>query len=338
MSRLLVIGLGVLLLVYSTLLITPAAQSEADMSKPDLSAAFEERFADAPQNLANIARIVATGGVPDQISLQEIGLQALQRAYSRPFPDRQPTFGHTLLREAMLAGNVAAARALVDAGADIGFNRNEMPFYAMRQIRGPKQVWFPDYSTGNALLALWLQSGGDTEATYPGESAGPLLLAAPLDNLEAILLLLDAGADPWARHPISADGTIMADSFHESTANANMQSLEVAFRVALAGRYRNAPPGAVRGVLERFEQTAEFLNGSTGPTAMAKIWALQKVLEAALPQMQAEPGPAARAILDIDVPPEVGGFFLAPGEVRSPPDPDQQMTTDNQTGQERWDE
>ncbi|MCV2447169.1 hypothetical protein [Paracoccus sp. DMF] len=63
---------------------------------------------------------------------------------------------------------------------------------------------------------------------------------------------------------------------------------------------------------------------------------MQQALPLILEQTGAQPTPMISDLLAMQIPPDVGGFFLAPGEIRSPKDEDQRARTDNQFGTERW--
>ena len=307
----------------------------SDQAIADQSA---ERFANAPEAVRLLAQSIAVHGDDIADAIAQLDQETLNASYLQISPTKRPEFGHTLLREAMLARNAEAARLLIAQGADISFNDNEFPFHAVATPDGARDVWFPDYSRGNAMLRVWLEAGGDPQATHVGRT-WPLLMETPQNNLEAILILLEAGADPWYRPPLSAGSEMKFKSFFELLISANKQSLEVAFRIAKDGHFATADPEARERLLARVDEIAEFVGEGTGPEATSRQWALAMFAREALPQMDAEPTAALKAqqaqpIGDASA--EVG-FFLAPGELRSPPDTDQKVTTDNQTGNERWD-
>lgn len=295
------------------------------------------RFENAPEPVRRLALSIAAqdGDLKDAIA--QLDPETLSASYAQISPKKRPEFGHTLLREAMLAGNVDAARLLIEQGADISFNDNEFPFHVVATPDGARDVWFPDYRRGNAMLRLWIEAGGDPQTTHVGRS-WPLLMETPQNNLEAILILLEAGADPWYRPPLAPGSDMTFNSFFEMLISANKQSLEVAFRVAKEGHFAGADPDARDRVLARINEIAEFVGEGSGPEATSRQWALSMFASEALAQMNAETTDALRSL---DAPSmssasaEVG-FFLAPGELYSPADPDQRATTDNQTGSERW--
>lgn len=297
-------------------------------------------FPDAPETVLDVARIIMAGEVPSAEMLAALGVETLNQSWSQPMPDVMPMAGHNLLRQATHSRNVAAAAALIAAGADIHYNENEMPFAALDMEEPGDLVWFPDYSRGNALLSLWLSAGGEVNAaSNPAYGSRSLLQTAPIANLEGIILLLQAGADPWQApaEGINSDGSVYyGESFAEFNANANPQVLEVTFRVARLGFYRNGTVEQNKRLLELYDQTASQYVGSTGPENLHIIWLLQRLLPLVLEQTGQTPTPAIASVLATRVPDGIGGFFLAPDEIRSPPDEDQRVTNDNQTGHERW--
>jgi hypothetical protein len=297
-------------------------------------------FPDAPPPVLAVAEAIIAGQVPDPAVLATIAPEDLNRSWSAVLPDSDPEIGHTLLRQAVMSRNVPAVEDLLAAGADPFFNANEMAFRVIRMSDPAAPArWFPDYRTGNTLLALWIAAKGDVNATGRPSFATGTLLADTGDNLEAALMLLAAGADPWRRVLVdtTSGGTeIYSDSFAHLHANANLQSSEIAFRGALVGAYRNGPPDQVERLIFLYDRTAAQYVGSTGPENLHIIWGMQMALRPILEQTGAAPTPAIARLLDTPIPPDVGGFWLARDEVRSPPDPDQLVRDDNQTGTERW--
>jgi len=297
-------------------------------------------FPDAPADVLDIARTIMAGDVPLAEVLAAMGPEKLNQSWSRPFPDILPDHGHALLRHAVQSRNVPAATALIMAGADAFYNQNEMPFAAVGMDDSPDQYWFPDYHRGNALLSLWIAAGGNVNtAVYPGSSLGTLLTSTIDHNLEGILLLLAAGADPWLTVvlDINADGSeYRSDSFAQKHANADLLANEVAFRAARLGHYRNGPPDQVADVMVLYDRTAQQYVGSTGPDNLHTIWALQKVLPLILEQTDQSPTPAIAALLATTIPQGIGGFFLGPDQIRSPEVPSQLVRNDNQSGTQMW--
>lgn len=297
-------------------------------------------FPDAPANVREVARIIIERGVPSAEMLATLGTEQLNQSWSQPMPDIMPSAGHTLLRQAVQSRNVEAAAALIKAGADISYNENEMPFAALQMEEPGELVWFGDYSRGCALLSLWLAAGGEVNAAAnPAYNYTSLLQSAPIVNLEGILILLQAGADLWraAAEGINSDGSVYyGESFAEFNANANPLVLEVTFRIARLGFYRNGTPEQTERLIALYDRMAKQYVGSTGPENLHLIWLMQRLLPLVLDQTGQKPTPAIAAILATPVPDDVGGFFLAADEIRSPPDENQRVNNDNQTGHERW--
>lgn len=299
------------------------------------------RFPNAPGPVQAVAATIMAGQVPTPEMLGAVMPEDLGRSWSPAYPD-MPEMGHTLLRQAIVSRNVPAAEALIAAGADPFFNAHEMAFLALATPEDRPdgwRYWFADHSTGNAFLSQWIVAGGDVNTSgHAAVSTGPLLTQTA-GNLEAILMLLEAGADPWRRDlkRVTSSGTrIYSRSFFLDHANASEISGEIAFRVALLGHYRNGPPEMVDELIFLYDRTAAQYLGTTGPENLHVIWCIQKVLPLILEQTGREPTPAIAALLATPIPEGIGGFWLAPGEIRSPMEPDQRVRSDNQRGRELW--
>ena len=322
----------------------PALQQIHETTGEDqVTKLLTELFPDAPQNVLEIARIIDEGGLPPQGLITELTDADLNRSWSEiTKPKLLYRRFHSLLRHAVEARNVEAAQALITAGADLFYNQNEMPFAAMAMEDRPdfNLYWFPDYQRGNALLRLWLASGGRVDALYPGDSWHSMLLAAPTNNLDALFTLLEAGADPW-HQPVGAqfeDGTVyLSDSFHMRNANANPESNEVAFRVALLGYYRGGEPAQIDELLFLYDRTAAQYIGTTGPDSLHSVWCMKKVLPLILDQTDRKATGHIAELLAMQVPDDIGGFWLGPDEIRSPMIPEQLVRNDNQFGYKKWD-
>jgi hypothetical protein len=296
-------------------------------------------FAGAPDSVADIARIIGQGGVPDPAQLSSLSPETLNASWVNPLPTIDPTARHPLLRHAVEGRNLAAAAALIAAGADPNYNGSEMPFAAVRMKTETVWYWFPDYTVGNALLALWLKAGGNPDTVSPAFANDLLLVQTPVDNLEGALFLLAAGANPWQRalvHTTEGGTAIFGQSFHERNATANTLSMEVAFRVGRLGHFQGGTADDVAKLVALYEGVAQQYAGSTGPENLAVIWALQRVLTEVVAQTGQQPSGAIAAVLQTEVPPGIGGFFLAPGEIRSPARDDQIVRNDNQAGRQQW--
>lgn len=301
----------------------------------DMSPLFET----APSLVQEIAVKISSGMVPSYAEIAELPDGALNASWAMPEPKDKPSFGHTLLREAVVQRNLHAARALINAGADVFFNNGEMPFLAGHMVdRQQRRLWFADYSEGMPFLQLWLENGGSPNIQSPWAGT-PLLSDLPHDNLEAVLFLLANGADPWASYVTSVSSTgfeFKSTPFFESRANANSISLEISFRIALEGHYAGGPAHAIAALTHNYERTAEQYNESSGPADLAKVWMMQKALPPIYAQMGKTPGPEVAKLLAMNVPEDIGGFWLAPGEIRSPDEENQRPLNDNQQGQQRW--
>ena len=284
----------------------------------------------------DIARLIMMGQVPPTSALTALGAEKLNHGWSSPFPKDYPSARHGLLRQAVISRNFEAAKALMLAGADQFYNDNEMPFDAVRMSVEETMIWFPDYALGTEFLKLWLNSGGDINATCPMWSGGPILHSVAPDNLEGFLFLLKSGADPWFNPSPADDPTYFYDNFFQLQANATWFSNELAFRIAKEGLYRGGSPDKIAALIAEYEAVAEQYKDATGPEDLRSVWSLQMALNEILPQVNVTPSGAIAELLAIDVPDDIGGFFLAEGEIRSPRDADQLVNNINQWGNERW--
>jgi ankyrin repeat protein len=108
-----------------------------------------------------------------------------------PAPDAVSPDGFTPLHLAVFARNAAAARALIDAGADL--NAISTASFAQVTPLGTAAAFGV-----NDIARLLLECGADPNATAEHGSA-PLHAAATNRNRELVELLLANGADPNAR-------------------------------------------------------------------------------------------------------------------------------------------
>ena len=311
---------------------TAAPALKDDQMTADLATAFPG----APADVTAIAGQIMQGDVPQESALMALGREQLNRSWSQPFAKTYPDAGHTLLRQAVVSMNLVAAAALIKSGADPFYNSNEMPFQAVRMSTNVERVWYPDYALGTAFVMLWLQSDGDPNAICPLWSGGPILYSLPPDNLEASIALIKAGADPWFNPSPPDDQTYFYDNFFELQANATVMSNELAFRLAREGLYRGADRDKAAALIATYQAVAEEYKTATGPEDLRSVWGMQRALAEILPQLDIGLDGAIAQMMAIDIPPDIGGFFLAEGEIRSPADPDQLVTTDTQWGSERW--
>lgn len=302
---------------------------------------LDAHFPEAPTPVRAIAATIIAGEIPSARDVEALDKDSLNGSWYRPHAALFPMHGHTLLRQAVVSRNIEAARVLMAAGANPFYNDNEMPFQAVNIETSTQRVAFSDYQLGTAFLTLWLDHDGDPNATHRGASLGPLLTSTPINNLESILLLLERGADPWLKTPVYSTGTdniiFYTDPFHLSNANAAPISSEVAFRVAMAGHYANSPAEGIDELIRLYDRTAAQYVGASGPENLHLIWGMQMALHPIFNQIDRTPEGAIAQLLDMQIPDDIGGFFLAPNEIRSPDDEDQLINNLNQFGNEMWD-
>ena len=320
-----------------------AAESIEDGRMDDMADALAERFPGAAEDVTGIARRIMAGETPGSAELAALPAGALDQSFSQPFPDRAPDYRHTLLREAVVSRNIGAARELVAAGADARLNEDEMAYLAVRmETRDGQSVWWPDFALGTEFLRLWLEAGGDPNATNRIHGgSGNLLVSTEPTNLEGILTLLEAGTDPWAR-PVAAGDTsdepFRYPSFFLRKTDSALTTSELTFQIARAGLYRGGTAEDRQELLAEYDNTARNNLNASGPDGLAHVWGMQMALREILPALELEPTDAIAQLLAIEIPDDVGGFWLAPGEIRSPPGDAHALRSDNQRGAERWDD
>nr|WP_272211423.1 hypothetical protein [Marinicella sp. W31]MDC2877309.1 hypothetical protein [Marinicella sp. W31] len=330
-------------------------QAEAEQAQKDQEAFVEQwreknlkraqtSFAEAPMDIKALLTAIVMGRTPSDADLAKFSREEINETYPLTEGEWGIDKGYTdnLLREALLSRNFPAAQALVRHGADVRYNEDEFAFKAMKTKTAfgmeddGRIVPFPDYAFGNQFLTLYLENGGDPNAFQYHGTFCLLVYADAIKNLQATLILLEHNADPWfqARMAASAGG-FLTPAFFDQIANASQWSLEIAFRVAKAGYYDNSPPDKLGGLIEQYQSIAKQYVGSTGPSDLESTWGLQKVLNLILKGNNRAPSGAIAELLEMKVPDDIGGFFLAPGQLWSPPDA--LPLTEQQEGTEKWD-
>jgi hypothetical protein len=305
------------------------------------------RFADAPEYIVDLAVNIAN---PDALlnsytdDILALTSQEVNQGYGQPFPNTAPEYKHTLLREAVISGNTGAAALLLDRGADVHYNEDEMPFQSVNLDLGKDayDVWFPDYSIGSKFLRMWLDRGGDPNTTHPLYNAGigTLLNHTPKNNLEATLSLLAFGADPWSPFEVTSDtGKYLYEvpGYFLSLSSGNNIYSEMAFRIALEGFYKNGPEEYKKRLRDAIEATASTFVDQTGTDAKNTLWILNKTYNEIFASLGIAPGPQTRRIMSMSFASNIGGFFLSEDEIRSPNREDQRVRDfGRQTGTEKW--
>jgi hypothetical protein len=305
------------------------------------------RFEGAPSDVIDLATKIANPNVllnsytNEILSLTRV---EVNEGYGQPFPQTAPDYEHTLLREAVINGNTGAAALLLDRGADVHYNEDEMAFQSvnLQSKSDGKEYWFPNYAIGSKFLRMWLDRGGDPNATHPlyGNGLGGLIHHTPKNNLEAAFSLLVFGADPWAPIAVkSDDGKVLYEmpSYFASLANGDRLYSEVSFRLAKEGFYKEGSEDDVEAFIRETEATARRLNQMSGEAGQQARWAFQKALKEIFKSIQKSPGPEASKVMHEGYPSHIGGFFLSNGQIRSPTRSDQYVyDRENQIGPHKW--
>ncbi|WP_180899129.1 hypothetical protein [Martelella soudanensis] len=328
-------------------------QAEAEQAQKDQEAFLEQwreknlrraqtSFADAPMDIKVLLTAIVMGRTPSDADLAKFTKEEINQTYPLTEGEFGIDQGYTdnLLREALLSRNFPAAEALVRHGADVTYNEDELAFDAIttRTAFGPEDdnriVPFPDYSFGNQFLTLYLENGGGPNA-YDSEAGFSLLTDSSAEyNLQAVLILLAHNADPWFQVP-DKGSDYLNRSFLTTIANTSKRSLEITFRVAEAGYYDNLDLEKLDELLKKYQQYAHHYIGITGPDGLWRAWALQKVLKPILKGNHSEPTGDIAELMAMKIPDDVGGFYLAPGQLWSPPGTPQIVA--DEFGTEKWD-
>lgn len=287
---------------------------------------FERRWVSAPDEIRDIARQIAEGGTPSSTLLQEIGPDALSRGYPSPELDfsRNGTpvaWQTTLLQEAVWAYNLEATTALLSAGADPNANHGEVLFNAIEQkTRGaPNFMLFPDHSEMVPFLRLLLESGANPNVQRHGfVDETPLRFSH--SNLSAILLLLEFGADPWARHN-GPNGRLSVSMINELAFGASSdRAAEILFRMARSGNLPRGEAAQELEIIRLLGNVVQRLSGSSGPDARHRAWFLDQlfvVLGNAL-NRQNEFQELRTGLPSFDYQTD-GGWHLSEDQIHSPP-------------------
>lgn len=305
------------------------------------------RFQDAPDYVIDLGVKISNPDVSLTTYSDDIlalSSEDINKSWGQTHPDSNPDFAHTLLREAVISGNTGAAALLLDRGASVEYNQNEMPFQASSLVFDKREynLWFPDYRTGSKFLRMWLDRGGDPNVTHPlyGNGIGRLLNHVPIYNLESTLALLDAGADPWSPFEVRAeDGAFLYEqpSYFKTLATANKIQAEVSFRIALEGHYKNGPKEEVEDLVRTYERLAAAYVDAKTKVELETAWTLKRSMGMIYEEMNQTPGPKTQNLINRRIQDNIGGFFLAPDEIRSPNSFDQRVSNrEEQFGDEKW--
>jgi len=278
----------------------PAEQSELTAALPVLNPeetvmeqavyepdwpAFETRWAEAPEAIRELARVIAKGEVPQ--GLDQFEPAVLSDGYHAPALDftrdgRPVPYLATLLQEAVMAYNLAAVQALLAQGVDPNVNHTEALFMAIerRTPTAPDFMLFPDYDASLPIVQALLDAGANPNVQQYGfRYVTPLSLTNTFTNLGAMIALINAGADPWMKPKLS-DGW-ESDSLMEALAfsSGGGASAEILFRVL---RATDLPAGSslqIDNVLKQLRLVADKFATGSGPDSRHTAWRLDQVLQ-----------------------------------------------------------
>lgn len=301
------------------------AETEEIMTEDDWKS-FELRWANAPEEIVAIARMIAEGDVPEGRELEALGAEALSRGYPAPQldftrDDKPVAYLSTLLQEASLAYNSPAAQALIDAGANPDANHGEALYIAvgLKTPGAPRFMIFPDFDESLPLLRVYLEAGADPDPRRHGFIATtPFEMAYGERNLGAMLVLLEFGADPWLDLPGPSGHKIGSYIEQMAASSGGTVSAETLFRIGRSGHLPYGPDEAVQGMFAELSSVAEKFASGTGPESRHTAWRLDQALqvlgEALDRKDEADTIRARLTTFDYEAD---GGWYLAEDEIHS---------------------
>lgn len=278
-------------------------------------------YADASEDIRTIALAIRMGDVPDAALLTKIGSESLSAKYLSEVYSGNLVTPRYLLNDTMTQAdppNVAAAQALVKAGADVNYDNNLMVFNALALTQGPTVKPFPDYSPGIPFLRLYLENGGDPNAQFMIGNSGRIALSKAHTNLEGILLLLEHGADPWLQAPsLNTDKPMRNyfDSLAGGTGNGIVA--EIMFRIAYEGYFKGATLEQLSTIFNRYQKWLDEIEGSENSRDLRQAWQFQAILDAIVGTTGVTLPPDLAQLMESRIPDQYGGWWLRPDQIRS---------------------
>lgn len=296
---------------------------EQAVYEPDWPA-FETRWADAPETIRELARVIAKGEVPQ--GLDHFEPAVLSRGYHAPAldftRDDQPVqYLATLLQEAVMAYNLEAVQMLLAQGVDPNVNHTEALFMAIerRTLTAPAFMLFPDFDASLPIVQALLDAGANPNVQQYGfRYVTPLSLTNTVTNLGAMIALINAGADPWMQ-PDFLNG-MPSESLMETLvfSAGEPASAEILFRVLRATTLPPGPPEQVDHVFAQLEQRIKTFAMGSGPDSRHTAWRLDQVLTLAgrVFERQAEADRIRARLSEFSYQAD-GGWYLTEDEIHS---------------------
>lgn len=259
------------------------------LPEPDW-AAFDIRWAEAPDALRELARTIAARDAIDMTVLEGMGNLSAEvpvPELSREWDGQPVTHRATLLEEAVRAYNLEAVNALLEAGADpCGFHCNAVFMALGMRTHGapPLAGAFGDYSQSLEMARSILKAGGDPNSREFGFRNSLVENTSGDRNLGGMLVLLEFGANPWQRRafPPNKSGSVyIADSVLTNLAFGSLSPLstEVLFRLARSGHLPRGEREDEEALFDQLEQVVEKIADGSGPTARHQAWRMDQVLQ-----------------------------------------------------------
>ena len=279
-------------------------------------------FAQAPAPIQGLALAIVHGQVPSAEALQQLDQQALKAEYATgtrvTIDGREMEIRTCLLLQAVDANNLAAAKALVAAGADVNCFHSAMAFSVVDLLSpgATSLVAFPDFSASLPWYRLYLQHGGKPNAQKYGFSEVTLLEELrDYGNLAATLLLLEYGADPWLNMDKAYGNSLMVTLASSQLA----LDQEVLMRWSLSGHLPRASRAQVDQILAIYKDHLHRYQAIPGPDAQRTLWVMRhtlRVLGQALGREE-EVQDFLAGIAEVDR--AYGAWFLTRDSLHSPP-------------------
>lgn len=316
-----VIG-GACLIALGALTIWPgdAPEAPADVTKettmaetPDRSEEARRNYSAAPEPVQELAVALFNGTALPPSALGAATPDMLSALYTAPDGSRR-----NVLLDAFGFDQVDSGTQLVAAGADVNVGNHLLARGAIARFDGSRLVPFPDFSGGMPWLRLYVDNGGDVNAQMPDEPRRLIHRAAGLGNLEALLYLLDQGADGWLT-VVESDGFAHAPFFENLASRAaGITAGEILFRIAHAGHLQSGTVDQVAPVLATIEELLADGVDATGPRAQRVNWQLATIARTIIDNSEGVPSAALSQMLATPASPDETGWHLGPDMVRSP--------------------
>jgi hypothetical protein len=283
----------------------------------DRSDEARQNYANAPDPVQDIAAALFNGQSIPEDALAQTTPEMLSALYAAPTASGAR---RNLLLDAFGFDFLAQGETLVAAGADVNVADSLLARGAINKFAGSRLVPFPDFQPGMPWLRLYVENGGDTNAKDPTTPRQLIGQAAGVGNLEALLYLLEQGADGWLRI-VEPDGYAHKPFFEaQASSAAGVTGGELLFRLAHAGAFKAATSEQLEPVMQTLETLLADKFDNTGPRAKRITWQLQQIIRMILSTSDAIASQDLNEMINVTPSDAQEGWHLPPDMVRSPPD------------------